>query len=883
MLLPETWAMQFWPAALASGLMLCAAAVRAEETHFSRHVVAVFSRLGCNGGACHGAVQGQNGFRLSLFGARPEQDYEQIALAHGGRRIDRLKPEESLLLRKVTGQVPHQGGRRLQTGSVEYEALLRWIAQGAPLDEAAKSRLVALQISPREQDARSGSSYPLRVVGRFADGSQEDVTALCSYTSLDESVATVDASGRVQAHGVGDAAIVVRFRADPVVAQVVVARDGAPSPAEVAAFNFIDEQVLAKLRRLNIPPAELADDATFLRRARLDVTGKLPTPLEVREFLADADPQKRTRKIDQLLADPGHAALWTLKFCDLLSASDFGVYADGLAEHYEAPRFQAWVRARLAENTPFDEFAARILTATSREGRSLEDWAAEVVALQEGYKPERTDLDLYARRQTLEAYWQRRDAVGVAGTLQIAHAFLGLRLECAKCHRHPHDIWQQDDVLSFANFFMGVRTVGFQGDNEKRYPEESKVAKQISEEAKKLAEEVKQLKEGRAKELAEKTKNAKATIDKLKAEIAKDPDAAAAEAKRTELSSIEQLVAENDVLQRELRDKERRSKMLADDVTKRILHAQILYESRDAKSRKFAQVKSPLGEQSSQVFRLLGESEPLAVAEDEDPRTKVVEWLRRPDNPYFAKAIVNRVWAHYFGRGIVHPPDDLSPYNPATHPALLDELCRQFIEHRYDLRWLHCTILASRTYQQASQPAEGSEADRSNYASFYLRRLPAEVLVDVLNQATQTHEDFDMKYFHWPEGLTTVEAPYMPRNKFVTFVLEQFGRPARNSSVQCDCARQTDASLLQVLTLANHPRVWQKIAHPAGRVAEIVKQAAEPRERIEELYLSTLSRPPSDAELAACLEHASQAESPEKGLQAVLWSLLNTREFLLQH
>jgi hypothetical protein len=252
---------------------------------------------------------------------------------------------------------------------------------------------------------------------------------------------------------------------------VTVARDGSGSFPEVAAQSFIDEHILAKLRQLKIPPSPLTDDATFLRRVRLDVTGQLPTPDEVTAFLADSDPHKRERKIEQLLSDPAHASLWTLKFCDLWVANDFGIYADGLAEHFEAPRFHAWVRARLLENTPYDELAARVLTATSREGRSLDEWAAEVVALQEGYKSPREDLALYANRRTLEAYWQRKEAIGVPGTLQIAHAFLGLRLECAQCHRHPHDVWQQDDLLSFANFFTRVRSSGFQGGNEKKFPE----------------------------------------------------------------------------------------------------------------------------------------------------------------------------------------------------------------------------------------------------------------------------------------------------------------------------------------------------------------------------------------------------------------------------
>src|SRR5207249_10586063 len=195
---------------------------------------------------------------------------------------------------------------------------------------------------------------------------------------------------------------------------------------------------------------------------------------------------KRTRKIDELLKRPGYAALWALKFCDLLKASDFGVYADAIMLEADAPRFQAWVRARLEENLPYDQFAERILTATSREGRSLDEWSAEVSALFEGFTTPRTDLTVYSRRKTLDLYWQRQSATGVPGALQVAHAFLGLRLECAQCHRHPHDVWQQDDFLSFANFFMRVRKVGFQDGNDKKFPEVGAVFKRINDEAKKL-------------------------------------------------------------------------------------------------------------------------------------------------------------------------------------------------------------------------------------------------------------------------------------------------------------------------------------------------------------------------------------------------------------
>lgn len=901
----------------------------AASPQFDRHVVAVFSRAGCNAGTCHGAVQGKNGFRLSLFGANPQLDYEQIVRGENGRRLNRIDPDQSLLLLKGSMQVGHAGGRAVRVGSPEYEVLRRWIDGGAERGTPDTGQLVSLDVEPREIRLQVRDAASLKVTARFADGTSEDVTRLSTFESRDGVVASVDAAGRVRANDVGEAAIIVRYRSEPVLAMVLVTNRAvaATSDKPPRPNHFVDAHVLEKLTQLNVPSSGLADDATFLRRMRVDVTGKLPTPSEVREFLADVASDKRQRKIEQLLADPGHAAVWTLKFCDLLRASDYGIYADGLFEHYEAPRFQAWIRARLEENTPYDEFVERILTATSRDGRSLDAWADEVVALQAGYSTPRTDLELYAKRRSLDIYWQRRGAVGVSGALQAAHAFLGLRLECAQCHRHPHDVWQQDDLLSFANFFMRVRTVGFQGDNEKRYPEDAAVFKRFSEDGKKLNEQVKQLKEGKGKEFAEKARKADpernrlmgearqheeratqaetqakqrieqaaavattnpAESDRWKADAAKlDVEAKTqremAATKRAQAAPLQQVIAENDALQAEIREMERRGRYLSDDVPKRVLHAQIFHRT-DADAKKLtASVTSPLGTQSSTELRVLGSRVPIEIGSDEDPRPRLVAWLRQPDNPYFARAIVNRVWAHYFGRGLNDPADDLSPFNPCTHPALLDELCRRFIEAKYDLRWLHRTILTSRTYQQSSLAVAGNETDRANYARFYFRRLPAEVLVDALNQATGTREDPDMKYYHWPEYASTVEYPYTSRNSFVTYILEQFGRPARNSSVQCDCERQGDASMLQVLSLANHPRVWQKIADSKGRVAEVTKSTNDPGERIEELYLSTLGRLPEAEEASNCLTALSAAASPDEGLRTVLWSLLNTREFLLQH
>jgi Protein of unknown function (DUF1549)/Protein of unknown function (DUF1553) len=826
---------------------------------FSRHVEAVFSKLGCNAGVCHGAVQGQNGFRLTLFAANPEQDHARLLREFAGRRLNLSDPDSSLLLQKATGRVSHVGGKRTEVGSPEYQILRRWIENGAKLEPLDKSRVTQLRVMPSEQIVTQGESFRLRVEAKFSDGSTEDVTSICSFESRDLQVADAASDGAVRATGVGDTALIIRYRSEPAMATVLVPRPSKDAFPETTGNNFVDQHVLAKLKLLNIPPAPVADDATFLRRAMLDITGELPTPKEIRDFLDDKSPDKRIKKIDELLKRPGHAAVWTLKFCDILKASDYGVYADAVDEKHDAPRLQAWVRARLEENIPYDQLVDRILTATSRDGRSVEDWSTEVTALFEGYKTPRTDLDVYAKRKTLDLYWQRQKATGVAGSLQVAHSFLGLRLECAQCHRHPHDVWQQDDLLSFANFFMRVRSSGFQGDNEKRFPEVATYFKKFNDEAKSMADQVKKMKDAKGKELDEKLKKAKAGGKK---------------------DEIDAALKELDAFNKEVGDMDRKSKNLP-EIARRMMQSEIQHLSDDKPG--VASVTSPLGTQSSKQHRLLGESKSIDIPKTQDPRPLLMEWLRRPDNPFFAKAIVNRVWAHYFGRGIIDPPDNLSPFNPASHPELLKQLCDGFIQNKYDLRWLHRTILTSRTYQQSSQANAANAIDRSNYAYFWYRRLPAEVILDALNQATGTREELDMKYENWPTDMKAVEIPYKTRNEFVNFVLDQFGKPARNSSSQCDCERDPGVSILQVMSLANHPRVRQKIEDPKGHAARIAKEINGDDKQVEELFLLTVSRLPDDVEKQACLKYVKESGSAEKGLQGVLWSLINTREFLLQH
>jgi hypothetical protein len=816
-------------ALLLSIVLLLAVECRAQQSpaaadppRFTRHVVPVLSKVGCNAGACHGMNKGKGGFRLSLFGVNPQADHRRLLQEFGGRRVNLLRPEASLLLLKATARVPHGGGKRLDPRSADYRILRDWIAAGAKLDAVEQSAAERLLVTPRSRELKPGERLPLTVQAVFADGSQEDVTALCAYEVRDREVADVDAAGVVTTSAVGDTSVVIRYPGQVAITTLIVMpeKPDADFPA-VASHNFIDDHILARLRLLGIRPSEVCDDATFLRRVCLDVNGRLPEPDEVREFLADSDPDKRTKKIDWLLEQPGYSALWATRFMDIFRLTGFD--KAGFPEKVD-DRFRGyqWLRRRLDENIPYDELAERILTATSREGRSYEQWADQAVAIaKEGAEGELPET--YASRQTLDLFWQRRMTTDVDHAIRVGHSFLGLRLECAQCHRHPYDVWTQDDLLSFANFFMRVPHVsssaGLRGG--------------------KPTADVAALQKKKEKEVPSKFRKG-------------FPDLFGGREIR--------------VLPEELFDGKSR--------------ISYFNTSKDG----FATVTSPLGTQSSQTLRLLGEKQPLASGEDvADRRRLVMDWLRRPDNPYFAKAIVNRVWAYYLGRGIIDPPDDLSPLNPPSHPELLDELCAGFIASGYDLKWLHRTILASRTYQQSSQTNDSNHHERRNFASFYVRRLPAEIVLDAVDQATGAKpEHYDAKGAPMPEGIRLLEgaALFHHGTSETTFALTTLGRPTRDVEVVCDCERNNHATMLQALYLANHPQVREKVAAADGRVAQIAKKFSTAEDQITELFLASLGRMPGEKEMELCRDYLAKKPSPEQGLKGLMWSLLNSNEFL---
>jgi hypothetical protein len=809
---------------------------------FSRHVVPILSRLGCNaGGSCHGTVKGQNGFRLSLFGGQPAEDFKRLTREIGGRRLDVEQPDDSLILLKASGRVPHGGGKRTSVGSTDYQVLRRWIAAGAPLDDVVRSRVTRLVVSPAELILSVGESRRVQSTATYADGTSTDVTLLCRHETNDQEIATIDASGTIRGKRVGDTVAVIRYGAEPVLINILVVPGANRKPfPEVKTHNFIDEHVLAKLRALDLPPAALCDDATFLRRLYLDVTGYLPPPEEVRAFLGDKSADKRNKKIDEILAKPGYAEIWAAKFSDLIKPVEKG--NDGsnnlAGGQVLRIRFYEWLRARLQDNVPYDQLVERIFVSSSLEGRSVEQWITEYEALKEEAAKNKVRplaeplMAVYNQRRTVDMYWERDGATGVSGAVQFAHAFLGLRLQCAQCHRHPYDVWQQDDLLSFANLFTAMNTAPGQRKNS---PEVEAHAKKLQPDLQAWAEEVKKL--SVSKEAADKTK-----VAQLQAKIAAAQALLAAEvAPRT-------------------------------DVPVGVVS-----------------VTSPLGTQESRVARLLGDKTVVEISIGKDRRTLVMDWLRRPDNPFFARAIVNRVWAHYLGRGLIDPPDNLSPLNPPSHPKLLDELCQGFIKSGYDLKWLHRTILQSRTYQQSSRAEAASAHDRRNYARFALRRLPGEVILDVLNQAAGVKEKYPAGWM-FREGERAVLSAGVMVDVYNFYNINDpfrylvFGRQVRRTNVQCDCEQGNDVALPQLLFLANHDEVRRKIAADEGRVTQLAANKKLTNEqRLEELFLGALARLPSAEELKAGLDHLATSDTLRKGLEEVLWSLVNTREFQLNY
>jgi hypothetical protein len=769
------------------------------KVDFERHVMGVFGRMGCNSGSCHGSFQGKGGFRLSLFGYDPEKDYLAISREGQGRRIDRNNPDNSLLLLKATGRTRHEGGMRFDTNSWAYHLMREWIAQGAQWTKGSGD-VKAITITPPEYSfTRKGQKGQLVVKATFGDGSTEAITPLCDFRSNDDAVADVSTRGELRSINPGDTAVIVSYRGHVLPVRVMVPMEVSADfkYPKVAEVNFIDHEVLAKLKRLNMAPSELAGDNEFLRRVYLDTIGTLPTPEEVRTFQQDKRADKRARKIDDLLEHPMHAALWATKFCDITGNNTDALENPQQLRPKLSQMWHDWFRKRVAENMPYDEIVKGVLCATTAEGKKPAEWVKEYVAEREAMA--KGFDNNYAKRASLDLFWRRQQAVTVdQWGEKTAAAFLGVRLECAQCHKHPFDRWTQVDYRAYANIFAPV---SFGVSNE-----------------------------------------ARTVINEAQAELRKG----ATGKNNNQIPQVREVFLGTSTV-----------------------------------TGKGVNVGKPLPHPETGARldpKALGGPE-IAIKANEDPRVTLFEWMRQENNPFFARSFVNRVWGHYLGVGIVHPVDDFSLANPASNDKLLNALAKNFVQNKYDIRRLERVILNSRTYQTTSKTNDTNKFDRINYAHAYVRPMMAEIVVDALDAAIGVQERWGPEA---PPNARAIEVGASRlNNRDQNYVFRVFGRPPRSTA--CDCERSMEAGLPQKLYLMADKAIKDKIESPSNRLKTLLSTHKDDMEAVNDLYLATLTRLPTDDERKEITEYLARKKDRQKAFQDLLWALVNTSEFIFNH
>lgn len=691
--------------------------------NFENDVIPLFGKYSCNASGCHGKAEGQNGFKLSVFGSDPIADYNALLKESRGRRVFPAAPEASLLLTKASGRVPHGGGVRIAEGTDEYETLRGWIAAGMPFGLDTDPRVMAIRVEPAERILDMKGRQQLRVVASWSDGREVDVTAHARFQSNSDAIAGVSGNGLVTAGEVpGEAAVMAAYRDETAIFRVLVPRaDRIEKYPDLPENNFIDRIIYAKLRKLHVLPSELSDDAEYLRRVYLDVLGTLPTADEARRFLADRSAEKRTQLVEELLKRPEFADFWALKWADVLRVDRQTL------GHKRAYAYYRWIRDAVADNKPLDQFTRELLTA-------------------EGPLDEVAPTNFY-----------RVVAKPGEQASSLAQVFLGVRIACAECHHHPFDRWSQTDYHGMLAFFtpVGVRKVG--GDA---------------------------------------------------------------------------LLASGDPVTKHPRSGE-------------TIHAHALGTPMPS--------ASPSG----------------------DRRTVLAEWMTAPDNPFFARNLANRTWAHFLGRGLVEPVDDVRATNPPTNPELLDALAKHLVEAKFDFKQLVRTITASRTYQLSSKPNATNERDEQNYSRGQFKRPAAEVLLDMVCETTGVPE----KFSGVPAGSRAIQLwDSRVRHDF----LKLFGRPVRTTA--CECERVGEPTVAQVLHVLNSPEIQARLSHDGGRLAKLERQLSDDGRLVEELYLMFFSRYPTARERETAVRHLSKEPGQRReAVEDLAWSLMNSLEFVFNH
>ncbi len=692
---------------------------------FKNEAQMALTKAGCNMGACHGSPSGKGGFRLSLRAYDNELDIMTLRSEFFGRRTNILEPSESLLLKKPLMDVAHGGGKRLKKGDVLHQVLENWIAEGLRVDPPTEPSLVKIETLPSKRVLRAPAArQQLVVMGHFSDGSVRDLTSLADFSSSSEAVGRVDVTGLVTKEGRGETAVLARYLDKMATCQLTFLEDvpgfAWNNPPE---HNVVDTLVFNKLKTLQILPSELCADDEFLRRVYLDTTGRLPTIVEAQAFIADASPAKRQVLVDQLLDTDDFASYWALKWCDILRSNSKKIKLAGVH------KFKRWVFETMRDDRPLDQFARELLTAN---GSAFENPAAN--------------------------YWRAsRDPQDATET--TAQLFLGVRIQCAKCHNHPFERWTQDNYYGIAAAFARV---------------------------------------GR-----------KNSVD-----------------------------AEEEVIF----------------------------------TLPGGEVTQPRTGQTMKVHLLLKGD--VDVPADQDRRTVFADWLTQPDNPFFAKSLVNRMWGHLMGRGLVEPVDDFRDSNPPSNAELLDELARQFVHSGFRQKSVLRLIMNSRVYQLSSRSNDFNKQDELYNSHASTRLLAAEQLLDAICAVTDVKESFPGA----PVGMRATELAEPPADNYF---LKIFGQPQREMA--CQCERSSESNLSQALQMINGPVVHNKLRDNNGRIAKLLAENKTDDEIITTLYLAAVARAPLPEELTASKQHIASQSDRRQGLEDVGWAVLNSKEFLFQH
>ncbi|MDG2222915.1 MAG: DUF1549 and DUF1553 domain-containing protein [Rubripirellula sp.] len=682
---------------------------------FDTEVMPTFTRQGCNAGSCHGAAIGRGGFKLSLLGSNSKLDHDAIIRHLEGRRVNLKRPDRSLLLLKPSEQVGHEGGLAMSDDSPSYERVHQWISEGAY--RSGLRQLVKLTVSPRKSTLpRPESSVSVRVKATFNDGSTTDVTRWTVFQAADPDAVSIDAEkGTMTVHRRGAQVVIARFlnQVLPIRLTVPMQDQEPQAGARLTENNPIDQFINTQLHRLRLPASPAANDWVFLRRVTLDLTGRLPSAEAAIQYVANTSDDKRQQTINALLQSEAFSEYWALKW-----ANDLGIDSKQL-QPQGARAYHHWFKQQLQLDTAWDQMVVEMLT---KSGDSFENGAVNFLR-----------------------------SAGNPGELaeRTSRAFMGVRLQCANCHDHPLDHWQQDDYHGLAAIFAKL--------NRQRIVE-------VSERG---------------------------------------------------------------------------------------------------------EVTHPVTGQAA-IPRIPGQR---FLTNTKDGRTELADWLTSPQNPYFAKAMVNRIWLHLMGRGLVDPVDDLRTTNPATHPELLQWLADDFANNGFRIQHTIKTICNSATYSRDSAPIPGNETDVIFYSHALTKPLEAEVIADAITDITGIPLQFN--HTDLPRTVTLTD------NRMLIPSLDVLGRCDRESA--CSQA-ETSASLARSLHLINGELINQRLTTANGRLARLMRQSTSNQALLDLIFLETLTQPSVSAQTywqkeLNKLEGAAPA-AQKAFFEDVLWGLLTSRAFM---